>query len=73
MSLPHYTEWADIPENLKTKTSLKKLGLKPAEDQQPVATMESKVPQRSSSSTLPNPSPAAVRVADRSAEDEARQ
>lgn len=33
----HYTTWSEIPDNLKTKTQLASLGLKPGPDQQPVA------------------------------------
>lgn len=32
-----YSRWEDVPDNLKTKTSLKKMGLKPSRGQQPVA------------------------------------
>lgn len=32
-----YTSWEDVPDNLKTKTSLKKMGLKPKRGQKPVA------------------------------------
>ena len=33
----HYSTWSEIPDNLKTKTQLASLGLKPAPGQQPVA------------------------------------
>lgn len=33
-----YTSWENVPENLKTKTSLAKMGLRLAKGQQPVAT-----------------------------------
>lgn len=32
-----YTKWDDVPDHLKTKTSLGKLGLKPAPEQEPAA------------------------------------
>ena len=32
-----YSNWEDVPAHLKTKTGLKKLGLRPKRDQQPVA------------------------------------
>src|SRR5690606_37892553 len=32
-----YTSWNSVPEHLKTRTGLKKLGLRPAKGQMPVA------------------------------------
>lgn len=37
MKLPTYRNWSEIPENLKTKTALGKMGLKPAKEQKPAA------------------------------------
>lgn len=36
-----YSRWEDVPENLKTKTSLKRMGLKLKHDQKPVAIKKS--------------------------------
>ena len=33
----YYTKWEDVPDNLKTKTQLGKMGLRPHKDQKPVA------------------------------------
>jgi len=39
--LGDYTAWANVPDNLKTKTQLGKIGLKPAKGQKPAADFES--------------------------------
>lgn len=37
MKLPTYNRWEDVPQNLKTKTQLSLMGLRPKKDQSPVA------------------------------------
>lgn len=37
MGKPEYTAWVKVPDNLKTKTQLGKLGLRPAKGQEPAA------------------------------------
>lgn len=37
-----YTRWADVPDNLKTKTQLREAGLRPARNQQPAAMFDSR-------------------------------
>lgn len=49
MPVIEYTRWEDVPEHLKTKTQLGKMGLRPGKDQKPVGVKTSrdrKTPER---------------------------
>lgn len=35
--MPEYRRWDEVPDNLKTKTQLGQMGLRPAKDQKPAA------------------------------------